>query len=96
MADPAHSNAVVMLQTVHENMANLTFREMKKAVLARKVQSRMGNPTEDNFIDLVIKGTLTNWPVIPVYIANARHMFGPARPWVKSNTVQRKLVRVEL
>ena len=54
VADPAHSNVVVMLQKVRENMAGLADREVKKAFLARKAQARVGNPTEAYFIDMVI------------------------------------------
>ena len=71
MAYPAHSNAVVMLQTVSENMAGLIDREVKNAVLSCKTQARVGNPTEADYIDMVIKGTLANFPVAPFDIANA-------------------------
>ena len=53
MADPAHTNAVVMIQTVRENMSGLTAREVNKSVLARKDQARVGTPTEADFIDMV-------------------------------------------
>ena len=50
MADPAHNEAVFMLQTVRANMKGLTIREVKKSVLARKAQARVGTPTEADFI----------------------------------------------
>ena len=85
-----------MLQTVCEIMAGLTASEVKKDVLARKDQTRVGTPTEADFIDMVSKGTLENFPVTPVDISNSFHMFGPDIPGVKIKTVQRKLDRVEL
>ena len=77
-------------------MAGLTARELKKIVLARKVQARVENPTDSNFIDMVSKGTLENCPVTPDDIANTSHMFGPDIPGEKSKTVQRKPDRVEV
>ena len=56
----------------------------------------MGTTTEAYLIDMVIKGTLTNFPITPVGIANNRHMFGLDLPGVKRNTVQRKLDRLEV
>ena len=76
MADPAHKDAVVMLQTVRANMKGLTSCEVKKSVLAQKAQVRVATPTEAGFIEMVSKFTLTNCPVTPVDIANARHVFG--------------------
>ena len=87
MADSAHINVGVMLQTVPENMASLIAREVKKAFLYHKSQVRVVTPTEADFIDMVSKGTLANFPVTPVDIANARQMFGPDLPGVKSKTV---------
>ena len=84
MAGPSHKNAVVMLKTVRVNMKILTVREVKKAVLARKAQARVGTPTEADFIEVVIKGTFTNCPVTPVDIANACHVFGPDLLGIKS------------
>ena len=83
MADPAHKDAIVMLQTVRKNMEGLTKREVKKAGLARKAQARVGTPMEADFIEMVSKGTLSNCPVTPVDIANARHVFGPDLPGIK-------------
>ena len=69
---------------------------MNKAVLSCKSQARVGNPTEDDFIDMVNKGTLTNFPVTPVDIDNASHMFGPDFPGVKIKTVRCKPDTVEV
>ena len=96
MADPDHRNTVVMLQSVRENMAGLTDREAKKAVLARKAQARLGTPTEADLIDMVSKVTLTNCPVTPVDISNTHNMFGPDLLGVKRKIVQCKTDRVEI
>ena len=80
MSDPAHKDTSVLLQTVRVHMKGLNNREVKKAVLARKAQARVGTPTEADFIEMVRKGTLTNFPVTPVDIANARHVFGTDLP----------------
>ena len=56
----------------------------------------MGTPIEADFIDMVSKGTLVNFPIDQVDISNARHMFGPNLPGVKIKTVQRKPDRVEV
>ena len=69
---------------------------MKKAVLSRKAEARVGTPTEEDFIDVVIKGTLTNCPVTPFDIANTCHMFGPDLIGVKIKTVRLKTGRVEV
>ena len=50
---------------------------------------------EADFIKMVSKGTLTNYPVTPVDISNARHVFGTDLPGIKSKTARRKPVRVE-
>ena len=68
-------------------MKGLTIREVKKYVLARKAQARVGTPMEADFIEMVSKGTLTNCSVTLVDIANTRHVFGPDLPGIKSNTV---------
>ena len=70
MADPDYKDTVAMLQTVRANMKGLTSREVKKAILDRKAQARVGTPTDADFIEMVVKGTLTNCPVTPVDIAN--------------------------
>ena len=77
-------------------MAGLTDREVKKSSLARKSQVRVGTPTEANFIDVVCKGTLANFPVTPVDISNVCRIFGPDIPGVKIKTVRRKPDRVEV
>ena len=77
-------------------MAGLTDREVKKSSLARKSQVRLGTPTEANFIDMVSKGNLANFPVTPVDISNARHMFGPDLPGVKINTMRLKRDRLKV
>ena len=56
---------------------------MKKAVVACKYQARVGTPTEADFIDMASKGTFANFPVTPVNIDIAHHMFGPDLPGVK-------------
>ena len=88
MADPANKNAVFMLQTVQANMKGLTSRETKKSVLDRKAQACVGNPTKADFIEMVSKGNLTNYPVKLFDIANAHHVFGPDIPGINSKTVQ--------
>ena len=87
MADPDHKDAIAMLQTVRKNMEGLTKCEVKKSVLARKAQARVGTPTEADFIEMVSKGTHTNCSVTLVDIANTRHVFGPDLPGIKSKTV---------
>ena len=69
---------------------------MKKDFLARKAQARVGTPTEADFIDMVSKGTPSNFPVTPVDISNSFHMFGHDIPGVKIKTVRRKPYRVEV
>ena len=58
-----------------------------QAVLDRKAQACVGTPTEADFIEMVSKGTLTNCPVTPADIVNARNVFGNDLPGIKSNTV---------
>ena len=69
---------------------------MKRDVLSSKAQARVGTPTEADYIDMVSKGALTNFPVTPVDVDNACHMFGPDLPGVKSKTMRRKPERVEV
>ena len=96
MADPAYKDAVVMLQTVRANMKGLTSCDVKKSVLAQKAQVRVATHTEEGFIELVSKFTLTNCPVTPVDIDNARCVFGPDLPGIKSKKLQRKPARIEV
>ena len=51
-----HKNGLVMIETVEKNYEGFTNKEIEKAILARKVQNRIGHPPEGRFKEIVSLG----------------------------------------
>ena len=60
-----HMGAVSLINTIRKQFEGLTPREVKEAILARTVQSRIGNPTDKKYKHMVSVNSLKECPVRP-------------------------------
>merc|ERR1712153_12517 len=58
-----HMGAVSLINTIRRQFEGLTPREVKEAILARTVQSRIGNPTDKRYKPMVSVNRLKECPV---------------------------------
>ena len=65
------------LQTVRRNFEGWTKREVKKAKLARTLQSRVANMSDAKLKQMVSVNGLKNAPIRPEHVTNASCIFGP-------------------
>ena len=59
-----------MVQTIRQNYEGYTKKEVEQAKLARKVQGRIGHPTDRNFENMVSHNILKNCPVTKPDVTN--------------------------
>ena len=67
--------AFSMIQTVRNNYAGFTRREVLEAKEAREVQAMIGHPTDAEFKDMVRVKTLENCPTSPQACTHANHIY---------------------
>ena len=77
------------LNTVAENLAKYTKREVLRANLARKIQKSIGHPSLKKFIEIVENNLLTNCPIVKQDILRAEDIYGPELGCLKGKTVRR-------
>ena len=78
-----------------DNFENFTKEEIDKAIEARKLQGRVGYPSDAKFANLVSSNSLKHSPVTAKDAANARTMFGPSLEGLRGKTVRQRPRRVE-
>ena len=76
------------LNTVAENKAKYTKREVLQANLARKIQKSIGHPSLKKFIKTVENNHLTNCPIVKQDILRAEDIFSPELGCLKGKTVR--------
>ena len=79
-----------MLETVENNMAMFTKKEIECAQLARVVQRQTGHPTDEHMEQLVSQRSLKNIPIRTSDIANAKALFGTSVPGLKGWTTRKR------
>ena len=68
---------------------------MEKAILARRAQSLVAHPPDEEFKQLVSTKSLVNSGVRPESITHARTLFGPNRPRLMGASTREKPTQVE-
>jgi len=84
------------LNTVAENKAKYTNREVLQATLARKIQKSIGHPSLKRFIEIVENNYLTNCPIVKQDILRAEDIFGPELGCLKGKTVRSASIPVKI
>jgi hypothetical protein len=80
--------ATTLVQTVQENYKGYTKREVLKAKEAHQGQAMIGNPSKGDYRGLVSSNMISNCPIAPTGITNARAIFGPDLASVRRKTVR--------
>ena len=83
-----------VLKTVRRNFEGWTKRDVNEAHLARTLQSRVGNMTEEKLKQMVSVNGLRNSPVRPEHVTNVTCIFGPNVAALEGKTVRRPSPRV--
>ena len=83
-----------MLKTVRSNFERWTNREVNEAQLARTLQSRVGNMTDEKLKQMVSMNGLRNFPVRPEHVTNATCIFGPNVAALEGKNVRRPSRRI--
>ena len=76
-------------------MEGFSRREVKRAALARIVQSKVAHPPEQKFKQMVSSESLKNCLVTVKDIANARIIYGPNLPGLAGRSTRQKPKMVE-
>jgi hypothetical protein len=70
------SNEYVLVNTVRGNFKGYTRHKIKKAQEARGLQGMIGNPTKQEFAEMVHEKLITNCPITVQDVYNANQFFG--------------------
>ena len=82
--------ATTLVQTVHDNYEGFTNKDIKAANAALKLQGMVGSPSDKDYEGMVRSNMITNFPIDPTNVSNARTVFGPDLASVRGKTVRRK------
>ena len=72
-----NSDDYLFLHTVDGNMAEYTRREIDNAKKARLLYKKIGNPSEQDFSEILKEGRIRNCPLTPDDARRALHIWGP-------------------
>ena len=84
-----------MVQNFRKNFEGFINNQVEKEILAHKVQSMIGNPTDTNFKPMASKKPLRNSPVKVEDVNNELSIFGPDLEGVRGKTARTKQERVK-
>ena len=87
--------AQVHVNTVADNKSSYSNTDYLRALAARKLQIKIGNPTAREFIKIASRNLLPNCPITRDDIQAAEDIFGPDVGGLKGKTVRRPPHRVE-
>ena len=90
LSDAANLEGYSCVQTMRKKYEGFTKREVEKAILARKMQLRIGIPSDREFMKLVSRNQIKNADFTVQDIANALVIFGPCLENTRGKTVRRK------
>ena len=94
-----HQEAFGMVQTVRKRFEWFTRKEVKKSILARKLQAMLGHPSDQELTQMVSRLSLWKSPkscVTPTAITHARTIFGKNCAGLRRKSVRVKPARVEI
>ena len=84
--------AAMLVQTIRQNFEGYTRQEVERAILARKMQSRGGHPSEavlKREVSRTSPSSLFNdTPITAKDITNAQNIFGPSTACIKGKWVR--------
>jgi hypothetical protein len=83
-------DGTIMVNTVKDNKAKYSVREVERAKLARKIQHMVGNPSTKQYMAIVDGNQLPNCPVNRADIMAAEDIFGQCVGSLKGKTVHKK------
>ena len=95
MESTGDTDGVTLINTVANNCSSYTNRDYSRAVLARKLQKIIGQPSTCTFLTIVEKNLLPNCPITRKDILAAAAIFGCNVGFLKGKTVWQKPTRVE-
>ena len=100
LTDEEGGAAIMMVQTVRQRYEGYTKKEVERAIEARKLQGRLGNPSEATFKGQVSRrptrnSLFSNCKINAADIQRARKIFGPSVECIKGKATRRKPRRVE-
>ena len=78
-----------MIQTVRDNFGKFTERQVDRAIASRDMQARMAHPTDETFKHMVSGKSLDNCSTVASDVTNARTIFGPNRPGLRGEQLDR-------
>ena len=81
--------AQVHVNTVADNKSSYSNTDYLRALAARKLQIKIGNPTAREFIKIASRNLLANCPITRDDIQAAEDIFGPDVGGLKGKTVRR-------
>ena len=84
------NRAVMLVNTVHENMEGFTKRQVERAKAARRALGMVGYPSSKDFKAMVRTNLIKNCPVTVDDINTAERIFGPDLPTLKGKTVRQQ------
>jgi hypothetical protein len=88
-------NGHVLVNTVDENKSSYTNDDYRKAVVARELLIKLGQPSVQDFIRTVQGRQLPNCPVTVADIRAAEHIFGPDVGSLRGKTTRRRPQKVD-
>ena len=86
----------VLVTTVADNASNYTHADYSRALLARKTQQIIGQPSIWDYIRYVENNLIPNCPVTRRDIVAAEHIFGPDVGSLKGKTTRERPIGVGL
>jgi hypothetical protein len=83
--------ATTLIETVAENEALYTKRELKEALQAKKFMRTMVMPSVKSVLERLRSGSILNCPVLPEHVLRAVEIWGPDLMALKGRTVKKKV-----
>lgn len=80
---------IALVETVAENEAIYTQREIEEAKQAIELKRRLGNPSVKDLAKMINAGSILNCPVTPTHIHRAVKIYGPDLESLKGKTVRK-------
>ena len=81
---------IQFVQTVDAQKSMFTHRQVRDAILARKVLSMIGRPGHDDFVEFVRTNNLKNCPIDVSDCNRALQIYGPSVPAIREKTTRKQ------
>ena len=84
------TKALIFVETTEDKKEKHSCRTYKQALVARKLQNKMGYPSNATFIKIVESGQLLNCPVTRANIVAAEDILGPNVGALQGKSIERR------